>query len=207
MLRQHTDCASRGVLAAPLIALLALTGALPVMLTACATSSREAPHEIFEEQSGNTLLVVGKPFVFARERTDVAAHARDYATLVAVQVDQSGNAREYLLLYRWSTVDPRMSPPPDPKEGQLRILAEGRSIDLKPLAELPTTLSRGKELHVPRHGDVLARAYAADPATLRYIAASRELMIRMPEERLDTPFGIFEDGRGALAEFLQNVGL
>ena len=83
--------------------------------------------EILDEQSGNTLLVVAKPLVFARERTDVAAYARDYATLVAVEMDQSGKYSEFLLLYRWSTVDRRMSSPPDPSAGELRILAEGRA--------------------------------------------------------------------------------
>src|SRR5580704_1191423 len=86
-------------------------------LTAC-TGLKPAPfHEILDEQSGNTLLVVTTPLVFARERTDVAAHARDYATLVAAEIDQSGKYSEYLLLYRWSTVDRRMSPPPDPQAG------------------------------------------------------------------------------------------
>ena len=68
--------------------------------------------EIFDEETGSTLLVVSKPLVFARDRSDVAAHARDYATLVAVEDDRSGQYTQYLLLYRWSTVDRRMSPPP-----------------------------------------------------------------------------------------------
>src|SRR5271165_4164023 len=103
------------------------------MLPACSSAPRAASQEIFDEQTGNTLLVVAKPLVFARTRTDVAAYARDYATLVAVEVDQSGKYSDFLLLYRWSTVDRRMSSPPDPSAGELRILAEGRAIDLLPL--------------------------------------------------------------------------
>ena len=114
-----------------ILALTALTA-----LSACAgLSARASDHkprdsgEIFDEQSGNTLLVVPKPLVFARERTDVAAHERDYATLVAVEIDQSGKYNDYFLLYRWSTVDRRMSPPPDPQEGELRSWRTGgRSI-------------------------------------------------------------------------------
>jgi hypothetical protein len=60
-------------------------------LWACTGLPAERPsHEFFDERTGNTLLVVPKPLVFARERTDVAAHARDYATMVAVEIDQSG---------------------------------------------------------------------------------------------------------------------
>jgi len=174
--------------------------------SAYAGASQRAPHEIFDEQTGNTLLVVPKPLVFARERTDVAAHARDYATLVAVEIDQSGNSNEYLLLYRWSTVDRRMSPPPDLEAGELKILADGRVIDLKPLEEVPIGLSRRRELHLPEHGDVVTHAYRIDVPTLRYIATSREITVRMPQESLDTPFVIWEDGRSALGQFLDRSG-
>src|SRR5579859_1524687 len=178
--------------------------ALATLLTclaigACAAHPSLRPTEIFEEHSGNTLVVVAEPLVFARERTDVAAHARDYATLVAFEIDHSGKYSDYLLLYRWSTVDSRMSPPPSNREGELRILADGRSIDLTPLPGLPLTLSHTHQMHLPSHGDVVAHAYDADPATLRYIASSHELSVRMPLERLDTPFALFEDGRAALA--------
>jgi hypothetical protein len=182
------------------LALAALSG------SACAGASQRAPQEIFDEQSGNTLLVVPKPLVFARERTDVAAHARDYATLVAVEIDQSGKYNEYLLLYRWSTVDRRMSPPPDLDAGELKILADGRVIDLKPLEEVPIGLSRRRELHLPEHGDVVTHAYRIDVPTLRYIATSREITVRMPQESLDTPFAIWEDGRSALGQFLDRSG-
>jgi hypothetical protein len=174
-------------------------------LCACSSVPPAPAHEILDEQSGNTLLVVAKPLVFARARTDVAAYARDYATLVALEVDQSGKYSQFLLLYRWSTVDRRMSSPPDPLAGELRILAEGRSIDLMPLEQIPVSLSRRRELYLPDRGDVVAHAYAVDAATLRFIASSRDLSVQMPQERLDTPFTVFEDGRKALGQFVQRV--
>jgi len=185
--------------------------ALLLALTALA-SCTILPHrptsnstEIFDEESGSTLLVVSKPLVLARDRSDVAAHCRDYATMVAVEDDQSGKYTQYLLLYRWSTVDRRMSPPPGPDEGQLKIFADGRTIDLKPLERQPTSLAQRRALHVPEHGDIVYRAYRVDSAMLHYIADSRELTVRMPQEALDTPFTVWEDGRGALAQFLQRA--
>jgi hypothetical protein len=177
-----------------------------IALSACAGPPKRASHEILDEQTGNTLLIAAQPLVFARERTDVAAHARDYATLVAVEVDHSGKYDEYLLLYRWSTVDRRMSPPPDPSQAKLRIVAEGRAIDLTPLEQVPVGLTRQRELHVPNHGDVVAHAYLVDVPTLRFIAASRELIVYMPQETLDIPFGLWEDGRKSLGRFLQRAG-
>jgi hypothetical protein len=177
-----------------------------IALPACTGLPSTASREILDEQTGNTLFVAGRPLVFARTRTDVAANARDYATLVAIEVDHSGKYSDYLLLYRWSTVDRRMSAPPEPQQGELRILADGRDIDLTPLAEMPISLARGRELHVPPHGDVVAHAYPTDATMLRYLAMSGELILRMPQERLDTPFAIFEDGRSSLRQFLKKTG-
>jgi hypothetical protein len=174
-------------------------------LVSCASEPVKPAQEIFDEQTAATLSVVSKPLVFARERTDVEAHARDYATLVAAQIDRSGQYNEFLLLYRWSTVDPRMSPPPQPGEGELRIVADGRAIDLQPLERLPISLKQSRALHVPAHGDIVPRAYSVDGALLRFIAASRELTVRMPQEQLNLPFALWEDGRGALAEFVHSV--
>jgi hypothetical protein len=173
-----------------------------IALAACASGPPEA-RQILDEDSGNTFFVVAKPLVFARERTDVAAHARDYATLVAVAVDEAGHFSEYLLLHRWSTVDRRMLPAPNPGAGKLRILAEGRTMDLMPLEEVPVTLASRPELHGPKHGDVITRAYKVDLSTLGFIAASRALTVRLPEEPLDTPFGLWTDGRAGLAKFVE----
>jgi hypothetical protein len=175
-------------------------------LPACTSTPKAGSHEILDEQSGNTVLVVARPLVFARERTDVAAHARDYATLVAAELDESGKFSDYLLLYRWSTVDRRMSAPPAADLGNLRILAEGRAIELAPLERLPVGLSQRRELHVPEHADVVAHAYHIDVPTLRFIAGARDIVVFMPEEPLGTPFKLWEDGRRSLDKFLQRAG-
>jgi hypothetical protein len=180
------------------VLLLALT-----VLASCATHQPPAASEEFlDEESANTLLVVATPLVFARDRSDVAAHARDYATLVTVEVDHSGDYTQYLLLYRWSTVDRRMAPLPGPDAGALRIVADGRAIDLEPLARMPVNILKRRQLHVPQHDDVVLRGYKIDPASLDFIATSRQLKLRMPQESLATPFTLWEDGRNALQQFL-----
>jgi hypothetical protein len=176
----------------------------PLLLSACAGTPPAPGHEIFDEQTGNTMTVVSAPIVFARERTDVAAHARDYATLVAVEVDHSGTFKNYLLLHRWSTVDKRMSPAPGSDAGEMRLLSEGRELNLKPLPSLPIS-ENSRDLHVPPHGAAVTHAFAVDQATLRFIAASRTLTLQLPLEPLASPFQIWKDGRGALSKFLQQT--
>jgi hypothetical protein len=178
---------------------------LSTVMLSCTTRPHPAIREFFDEQSANTVMVTQSPLVFARERSDVAAHARDFVTLVAVEIDESGEYHAYLIAYRWSTVDRRMWPEPDPAAGLLRIIADGRVMELKPLDRLPIGLTRRKDLHVPNRGDVIARAYQPDVGMLRFIASSRDLVVRMPQEPLDTPFPLLEDGRAALGEFLKRA--
>ena len=66
-----------------------------------------APKELLDEDSGTTLIVVRRPIVLARSRTDLAANVRDYVTLVVAQEDRSGKYSTWLIVHRWSTVDPR----------------------------------------------------------------------------------------------------
>lgn len=177
-----------------------------VALASCSRGAPPASHEIFDERTAGTLLVSGSPLVFARARSDVAAYARDYVTLVPVEVDTSGDYQDYLILYRWSTVDPRMLPPPEPGAGALKFIADGRVIDLQPESGLPVNVAARRELLVPNHGKVVSRAYKVDAATLRFIANSGEIVVRLPAEALDLPFTVWEDGRGALLQFLKRAG-
>jgi hypothetical protein len=183
-----------------------IRGVLLLVLTAlasCASRLPTASQEIFDESDASTLLVAAKPLVFARERSDLAAYARDYATVVAVEIDISGEFSDFLLLYRWSTVDRRMLPAPDPAGGALRIVADGRIFNFKPIDKLPVNFAQRRELHMPKHDDVVPRGYKVDAETLHFIATSQDLSLRMPQEPFDTPFGLFEDGRRALLEFLK----
>jgi hypothetical protein len=172
-------------------------------LASCASRPPAASQEIFNESDASTLLVAAKPMVFARERSDLAAHARDYATVVAVEIDVSGDYSDYLLVYRWSTADRRMLPPPDAAGGALRIVADGRVFDFKPNDKLPVNFAQRRELHIPKRDDVVPRGYKVNAEILHFIATSEDLTLRMPQEPFDVPFKLFEDGRRALLEFLK----
>jgi hypothetical protein len=182
-----------------------LLAAALTALAACAAGP-PATREILDQDTGNTFFVATRPLVFARNRSDVAAFARDYVTLLAVAVNESGKYSEYLLFYRWSTVDRRMLPPPDPNAAELRILAEGRTLDLHPLEQVPVSVASRAELREPNHGDAITHAYKMDLPTLRFLATSRTLAIRLPQEALDTPFELWRDGRPDLERFVAAQG-
>ena len=48
--------------------------------------------------------------MFANERRDLAANARDYVTVAAAAVNRAGKISYVVIAYFWSTVDPRLRP-------------------------------------------------------------------------------------------------
>lgn len=184
----------------------ALIAAALAVLTACIGQRPGATREILDEQTGNTLFVAARPLMFARDRTDVAAHARDYVRMSAVAVNETGKYSVYLLVHRWSTVDRRMLSPPAAGADELRLLADERVIDLDPLQSVPADLDARTEFRAPNHGDAITRAYEIDIATLRFVAASRSLSLRLPKDTLDTPFALWRDGRSDLKRFVEASG-
>ena len=100
-------------------------------LVGCAALPPPEPAGFLDEDTGVTLTVVAAPLVFARDRRDIAANARDYITLVAVERNQTGKRNLVLLAYRWSTIDRRVNPQADATARALVILADGRDIRLQ----------------------------------------------------------------------------
>ena len=186
---------------------LVLTLLLGAHLCACASLPPPAPATFLDEETGVTLTVVAKPLVLARDRRDIAANARDYITLVAVERNQTGRRNLVLLAYRWSTIDRRVNPQADADARALVLVADGRDIRLQPVAEqLPAELRPRAQLLQPDVTDVVAVAYRIDESTLRYIAESQRISGFYSDARGALPFALWADGRDALGEFAASLG-
>ena len=99
------------------------------VLGACeAEEPRDQPHQYLDEHTAATITAVDKPLVFARDRTELAANARDYVTLAAAAVDRMGKVQYLLVAYSWSTVDSRLSQERAPVPDSLDITADDRRI-------------------------------------------------------------------------------
>jgi hypothetical protein len=180
------------ILRPPLLAAL-------VALCACAAQRpAAAPREVLDERSGVTLFIVERPIVMARSRLDVAANARDYLTLVGIQEDRSGRYSTWLIVHRWSTVDPRIAADHGVGAARLRIIADDREVLLSPADPAPPLLARGDLLFGPRAARVVSFAYPIDVPTLRYLAGAQSLTANYPEDGLPIAYGLWQDGRGAL---------
>lgn len=97
---RHRSCQRRAASTfATLVAACALHG--------CAASSPPAPREYLDERTAATITVAPQSVVLACDRTDLGVHARDYVTLVGVDVNVSGRHSSYIVGYAWSTLDKR----------------------------------------------------------------------------------------------------
>lgn len=181
---------------------------IAAMLAACASSANRAPtRELLDEASGSTLLIVERPIVFARARTDVAANARDYVTMVATHEDRSGKFSTWLIVHRWSTVDPRYAGPMRGRSGELRIIADDRELVLNAVAPEPSFLQRREGLFQPASAGAQSSAYAVDAPTLHFIASAHTLSLRYSDDPLLIPYAVWEDGRPALQAWLADTGV
>ena len=186
---------------------LVFTILLGAHLSACASLPPPAPTTFLDEDTGVTLTVVAKPLVLARDRRDIAANARDYITLVAVERNQAGRRNLVLLAYRWSTIDRRVNPQADADSRGLVLVADGRDIRLQAVSDLlPTELRPRAQLLQPDVTDVAAVAYRMDEPTLRYLADSQRISGFYADARGALPFALWADGRKALGEFAASLG-
>ena len=76
---------------------------------ACASSPPDGSRQYLDEKSAATVTVAEGSLVFARERPELAVHARDYLTIVPVDVNRMGTHVLYFYCFVWSTIDKRDS--------------------------------------------------------------------------------------------------
>ena len=166
--------------------------------------SGNSPRELLDENSGSTLIVVRRPIVLARSRTDLAANVRDYVTLVVTQEDRAGKYSTWLIVHRWSTVDARIDSMRALASGNVLLIADGRSVSLAPVDHPPSFANRGDLLYAPPT-KVNSWVYQADLPTLRYIAAARDLSLRFVDDGYPIAYGIWQDARRELQELLDSA--
>jgi hypothetical protein len=179
--------------------LLATALAVCGTLTAC-TFAPERPPEYLDQDTAALVTTVSEPIVFARAHQDVAANARQYATVAAVSVNRSGHYEYVLLVYLWSTVDPRLGADRHPGQNVI-LLADDRAIRLVRDARSLQEVGISTPLHAPEHIRGQPRIYHTDLDALKFLAKARRVRLLLEGDEDPRPFDVWTDGRRALARF------
>lgn len=176
-----------------------------IVLVACADVPQTRAH--LDPDTGVTLTVVTRPWVFARERRDVAVNARDYLTLVAAEIDEAGRRRLVLAAHVWSTIDSRATGVTGSERGDLLLVIDGRDLTLAPLAsDMALSGARSRALLPPDDAHVTTTLYPVDAAALDYVASGRVVVASFPRAPLALPYTPWSDGRQAVVELLREIG-
>jgi hypothetical protein len=175
------------------------------LVCAC-TAVPLAPRAVLDPASGVSLTAVDAPLILARERRDIAVQARDYLTLVAVEINDAGNRRLVWVVHQWSTIDARASGFQPVPGAPLLVVADGRDMRLNPIGDsVPDVYLGNSALQRPDDAAAATTAYAISAEDLEFVANSRHIAAMLPESRLTIPFALWRDGRPALRRFVAKI--
>jgi hypothetical protein len=180
----------------------AVAVALALLTTALAgcTFTAPRPPEYLDPDTAALVTTVSDPIIFARTDNDVAANARQYATVAAVSINRSGRYEYVLLVYLWSTLDPRLGIDRHPGQNVI-LLADDRAIRLVRDGRSMHEVGISTPLHAPEHIRGQPRIYRTDRETLQFLAGARRVRLLLEGDEDPRPFDIWTDGRRALAQF------
>ena len=182
-----------------------LAAALLACQPAGLLAGAEPPREYLDEQTAATITIVGQPMVFAYARRELAANARDYATLAAAAVNRSGKVNYVVVVYFWTTVDPRLRDAYSPAAEPLVLQADDRKVNLRLQGHSPHDAGIGEPIYAPPGEPVVSNVYGADLATLRFVAAARHLALEVDSGGTTFEYELWEDRRDALLRFVQHM--
>lgn len=180
------------------------------LLTSAANPARaddKPVYEYLDEQSAATVTTALEPLVFARDRPDLAVNARDYVSLVPVEVNRSGERRYYWFGYLWSTIDRRDGETPLTQGDQLVLLA-----DTRPIA-LPAAAGSMRELGIARAPlkrpgrAAVAILLQADADSVSFAGHASGLSLVLIHDGQNQDYALWRDAREAISGFVNYLGL
>ena len=139
----------------------------------------------------STVTVAHGTLVFARERPELAAHARDYLTLVPIAVGPSGSQSLYFYGYAWSTIDKRGLPSSDDDAGQFELIADDRRIPLAPVRATPLELGLAVAPVRAPSGSARLLISVTDRETLEYLASANSVRAVLVQENASARYDLW----------------
>lgn len=168
----------------------------------CVTAPSDGVREYLDEKSAATVTVAARPIVFARERPELAVHARDYLTIVPVDVNRAGTHVLYFYGYAWSTIDKRGLGNAAPATPQFELIADGRRIPLTPVAIAPRAIGLAEPpLKAPADSAQLLISMTSREV-LAFLADATDVRVVAVQAGVGERYTIWADGRAAIAALL-----
>jgi hypothetical protein len=167
-------------------------------------SSTDGVRQQLDERTGATMTWVDAPWIFARERPELAVNVRDYLNLYAVDVNKSGKHQVLVLVHGWSTLDARDSPT-RPAVTSYDLIVDDRIIRLQPATQTTKQLGIGQTIDLPR-GTFTQDTYCPiSIEELRAITLGRHIYVRIQPEQQTVPYATWKEARRELIAFVAQL--
>jgi hypothetical protein len=178
------------------------------LLAAIAACEAERPRvrEYLDPQTAVTIRAMNAPFVYAREVPEIAVNVRDYLSLGAVEVNNMGTRKHYLVLVAWSTVDrgvARAQSASIPEH--IQLTAGGRTLELAPVGHDARSLGIGDPPYRPPTGFVAESWYAVTTEELRRLAAAPPTEIVLRSDAATLSYSIWRAAPAELDAFVRDI--
>lgn len=172
---------------------------------ATAHAADRGVREYVDETTAASITASSTSLVFARENTDLAANARDYITLVPVEINTSGKRAYFWSGYLWSTIDRRTRQSWLPEGANLVLLADGRPIPLHRSGRALKDHGAEAPITPPPVRSAMAVLFATSPEEIAYVARASEVRIELLHSDTSEPFLLWRGRPGTLAAFAEYI--
>lgn len=181
--------------------------ALLAALATPASGDDQPVREYLDEETAATITAAVEPLVFARERTDLAVNARDYVSLVPIEVNRSGVRRYYWFGYLWSTIDRRDGETFLAQGDQFVLLADGRPMRLQAATGSLRELGIARA-PISRPGRAaVAVLLQADPGSVGFAGNATDLSLVLIHDGQNQDYSLWRDAREAVRRLVTYLGL
>jgi hypothetical protein len=177
------------------------------LVLAAGCPAAEAVRQYVDEITAASIMVSTESLIFARERSDLAANARDYITLVPVEINRSGARALFWSGYLWSTIDRRNSEPLLAKGDELVLLADGRPIRLHGDGRTLRDHGAGQPISPSPARNAVAVLYAASAEEISYVSHATEVHVESIRAGASDSFTLWKGKPARLSEFAEKVAL
>jgi hypothetical protein len=171
-------------------------------LTGCATAP--STREYQDEQTAATVTVAGGGLLFAEALTAYAVNARNYLSLVPVEINRGGARTLYWYGYTWSTLDKSFGHEP-PTEYVLD--ADGHRTQLTLADTTLSELGLSEAPVKPPSNDARMVIAVTNRADLRLVAEAKELSAFGRRNGTLERYDLWEDGRASIEAYLNGDSL
>jgi hypothetical protein len=167
------------------------------LIAGCANGGLR-PVEFLDEHTAASVTVVAKPLAFAHPRANASANVTEFVSVTAVAVNRDGKLDYLLVTHVWSTAGPDRA---DQSGRSVVLIADDRRIKFDDTQMTLLDFSVSVPVQAAAGISPVSAATPTDLATLQFIAAAHSLSVESPGT---VPYALFQDGRAALARFVQH---